>query len=67
MSGQNETVVIVSAARTPMGGFQGAFADVRSPELGAVAIRKAVTCAGIDASAVDEVFMGCVLPAAWRA
>ena len=59
MSGKDETVVIVSAARTPMGGFQGALADVSAPELGAVAIR--------DAVAVDEVFMGCVLPAAWRA
>ncbi|MCW8885486.1 MAG: acetyl-CoA C-acyltransferase [Motiliproteus sp.] len=56
-------IVIVSAARTPMGGLQGAFKDVRSPDLGAAAIAATVERAGISAEDVDEVVMGCVLPA----
>jgi acetyl-CoA C-acetyltransferase len=56
-------VVIVSAARTPMGGFQGELKDFTAPELGAVAVRAAVERAGIAAADVDEVVMGCVLPA----
>ncbi len=59
----NDPVVIVSAARTPMGGFQGCFGGLAVPQLGAVAIRAAVERAGIDANLVDEVLMGCVLPA----
>lgn len=58
-----DSVVIVSAARTPMGGLAGSFSNVRSPELGAVAIRAAIERAGISAELVDEVIMGCVLPA----
>ncbi|MBA3988631.1 acetyl-CoA C-acyltransferase [Aliidiomarina maris] len=61
---QQDDIVIVSAARTPMGGFQGDLAPVSAPELGAQAIKAAVARAGIDASAVNEVLMGCVLPAA---
>ena len=58
-----DPVVIVSAARTPMGGFQGELKDFTAPELGAVAVRAAVERAGIAAADVDEVVMGCVLPA----
>ena len=59
----NDPIVIVSAARTPMGGFQGAFAGLTGPQLAAVAIKAAVERAGIDANLVEEVLMGCVLPA----
>ncbi len=54
-------VVIVGAARTPMGGFQGDFDGVPAAELGGTAIRAAL--AGAGAETVDEVLMGCVLPA----
>ncbi|MGB1012044.1 MAG: acetyl-CoA C-acyltransferase [Thiolinea sp.] len=60
---QNDPVVIVGSARTPMGGFQGVLADVPAPELGAVAIKAALERGGISADAVNEVLMGCVLPA----
>ena len=56
-----EEVVIAGAARTPMGGFQGVFGGVSAGELGGVAIRAALDGAG--AATVDEVLMGCVLPA----
>jgi len=56
-------VVIVSAVRTPVGKFQGAFSEFSAVELGAVAVREAARRAGIDASSVDECVMGCVLPA----
>jgi acetyl-CoA C-acetyltransferase len=59
----NDPVVIVGAARTPMGGFQGDFASLAASELGAVAIRAAVERAGISPDAVDKAIMGCVLPA----
>lgn len=58
-----DSIVIVNGARTPMGGLQGAFADVSAPELAAVAISSAISRAGIEPNNVDEVFMGCVLPA----
>ena len=58
-----DPVVIVGAARTPMGGFQGELSAARAPELGAVAIRAALDRAGLSAEEVDEVLMGCVLPA----
>lgn len=54
-------VVIAGAARTPMGGFQGALSDMPAAKLGGIAIRAALTGAG--ATTVDEVLMGCVLPA----
>lgn len=54
-------VVISGAARTPMGGFQGDFSSVDAPTLGGVAIKAAVESAGVES--VDEVLMGCVLPA----
>ncbi len=58
-----EEVVIVGASRTPMGGFQGALSSVSAAELGGVAIRAALDGAGASADQVDEVIMGCVLPA----
>lgn len=58
-----DAVVIVNGARTPMGGFQGSLSSVTAPELGAVSIREAVARAGIAPEEVQEVIMGCVLPA----
>ena len=58
-----DPVVIVGSARTPMGGFQGDFATVAAPALGAVAVRAALERAGLDPARVDEIVMGCVLPA----
>src|SRR5712692_10508100 len=59
----NDPVVIVSAARTPMGAFQGELKDFAAPQLGAAAIRAAVERAGVKPDQVQEVIMGCVLPA----
>ncbi len=59
----NDPVVIVGAARTPMGGFQGDFAALAASDLGAVAIRAAVTRAGLKPADVEKVIFGCVLPA----
>ncbi len=59
----SDPVVIVSAARTPVGSFQGVFANVPAPERGAVAIRAAVERAGVKPEEIGEVLMGCVLPA----
>jgi acetyl-CoA C-acetyltransferase len=58
-----DPIVIVSAARTPMGGFQGDFASLAAPQLGAVAIRAAVERAGITPEQVEEVIFGNVLQA----
>src|SRR3954465_13716607 len=58
-----DPVVIVSAARTPMGAFQGELKGFAAPELGAAAIRAAVERARIRPEDVQEVIMGCVLPA----
>jgi acetyl-CoA C-acetyltransferase len=58
-----DPIVIVSAARTPWGSFQGVFSSVAATELGSVAIRAAVERAGVKPEQVDEVIMGCVLPA----
>jgi len=59
-----KTIVIASAARTPVGSFNGAFATVPAHELGAVAISSALERAGVDAQDVDEVIMGQILTAA---
>jgi acetyl-CoA C-acetyltransferase len=56
-------VVIVSGCRTPIGSFGGSLSALTAPQLGAVAISEAVIRAGIQKSDVDEVIMGCVLPA----
>jgi acetyl-CoA C-acetyltransferase len=58
-----DPIVIVSAARTPMGAFQGEMKGFSAPELGAAAIRAAVERAKIKPEDVQEVIMGCVLPA----
>ncbi|WP_180069578.1 thiolase family protein [Acinetobacter sp. YH16038] len=56
-------IVIVEAVRTAMGGFQGSLSSCTAPDLGAVAIKEAVARAGLAANDIDEVIMGCVLPA----
>src|SRR5258708_6583822 len=58
-----DPIVIVSVARTPMGAFQGELKNFAAPELGAAAIRAAVERAKIRPEEVQEVIMGCVLPA----
>ena len=58
-----DPIVIVSAVRTPMGGFMGSLSDVASPTLGAQAIRAAVSNANLENDQIDEVIMGCVLAA----
>ena len=59
----SDPIVIAGAARTPMGGFQGDLKDAPAPQLGAVAIEAALARAAVDGVDVDEVVMGCVLPA----
>jgi acetyl-CoA C-acetyltransferase len=56
-------VVILSAARTPIGSFQGALAPLAAPKLGALAIKEALARGGVPGDAVGEVYMGCVLAA----
>jgi acetyl-CoA C-acetyltransferase len=63
MATTNDPIVIVGAARTPMGGFQGEFTTLAASDLGAVAIRAAVERAGIKPEDVDKTIFGCVLPA----
>ena len=58
-----KNVVISGAARTPMGGFQGVFADVEAPVLGGAAIKAAMDGAGAKPEQIQELLMGCVLPA----
>lgn len=59
----NDSVVILNGARTPMGGFQGSLSSVIAPQLGAIAIREAISRAGLQPQDIQEVIMGCVLPA----
>ena len=59
----SDAVVIVAAKRTPLGAFQGALSDATSPELAAAAIRACIDESGVDAESINEVLMGCVLPA----
>jgi acetyl-CoA C-acetyltransferase len=59
----SDPVVICSFARTPMGGFQGALAGVKATELGATAVKAAVERAGVAPEKVEQIYMGCVLPA----
>jgi len=59
----HDPIVIVNGARTPMGGFQGSLSSVTATTLGAIAIRAAVARAGVAPEQVQEVIMGCVLPA----
>lgn len=62
MSQNQDSIVIVAATRTPMGGLMGALSEVSSPQLGATAIKAAIERSGLNASDVDQVIMGCVLP-----
>jgi acetyl-CoA C-acetyltransferase len=59
----SDSLVIASARRTPIGAFQGVLSPVKATELGAVAARAALADAGIDPASLDEVILGCVLPA----
>ena len=59
----SEQIVITGVARTPMGGFQGALLDATAVQLGAAAIGAALTRSGLQGDAIDELLMGCVLPA----
>jgi acetyl-CoA C-acetyltransferase len=59
----DDPVVIVSYARTPMGGFQGIFAGTSATELGSVAVKGAMQRAGVAPEAIERIYMGCVLPA----
>ncbi len=59
----SNSVVIVAGKRTPMGGLNGALASVPAPDLAATAIAAALDSSGVSADVIDEVFMGCVLPA----
>ena len=59
----SDPIVICSFARTPMGGFQGALAGVKATDLGATAVKAAVERAGVDPAKIEQIYMGCVLPA----
>ncbi|MGC2030396.1 MAG: acetyl-CoA C-acyltransferase [Steroidobacteraceae bacterium] len=59
----SDPVVILAARRTPVGAFQGAFATVTAPQLGAAAIKAALADSGVAGAKIDEVIMGCVLSA----
>lgn len=58
-----DPVVILSYARTPMGGMQGVLADVAATDLGATAVKAAVERAGVAGEDIERIYMGCVLPA----
>ena len=57
-----DPIVILSYARTPMGGFQGALSGMAATELGAASVRAAVERAGVAGEMVERIYMGCVLP-----
>lgn len=63
MSSSSDPVVIVGLARTPMAAFQGAFSAVSAPDLGAAAVKAALAESGIENAEVEQIIMGCVLPA----
>jgi acetyl-CoA C-acetyltransferase len=62
-STDRDPIVIAGYARTPIGGFLGAVGSVKATELGGVAVRAAVDRAGVEPQDIDQVVMGCVLPA----
>ncbi|EPJ45532.1 MAG: acetyl-CoA acetyltransferase [Osedax symbiont Rs1] len=66
MSNHQDAIVIVAAARTPIGGLQGVLSSVAAPDLGAVAIKAALERSTLNADDIDEVVMGCVLAAGLR-
>ncbi|TIU14800.1 MAG: acetyl-CoA C-acetyltransferase, partial [Mesorhizobium sp.] len=57
----SNAIVVASAARTPVGSFNGAFANTPAHELGAVAVKEALARAGVDGKEVDEVILGQIL------
>ncbi|HMO68752.1 MAG TPA: acetyl-CoA C-acyltransferase [Novosphingobium sp.] len=59
----SDPIVVLSYARTPMGGLSGVFADVPATDLGAVAVKAAVERAGVAGEDIERIYMGCVLPA----
>ena len=59
----NDPIVVLSYARTPMGGLSGALADVSATDLGATAVKAAVERAGVKGEEIERIYMGCVLPA----
>lgn len=59
----SDPIVVLSYARTPMGGLQGVFSDVSATDLGATAVKAAVERAGVESDDVERIYMGCVLPA----
>ena len=59
----NDPIVVLSYARTPMGGLQGVFSDVQATDLGATAVKAAVERAGVKGEDIERIYMGCVLPA----
>ncbi|HEU4497790.1 MAG TPA: acetyl-CoA C-acetyltransferase, partial [Sphingomicrobium sp.] len=59
----SDPIVILSAARTPMGSMQGALSDVSATDLGATVVKAVVERAGIKGDEIDRIYMGCVLPA----
>lgn len=63
MAATQDPIVIVNAARTPMGGFQGDLSNVTAPQLGSASIKAALERAGVAPDDIEEVVMGCVLPA----
>jgi acetyl-CoA C-acetyltransferase len=63
MADPRDEVFIVGMARTPIGAFQGGLSEIPAPKLGAVAIQAALGRASVPADKVDELYMGCVLPA----
>ena len=58
-----DPIVILSYARTPMGGFQGSLSGASATQLGATAVKAAVERAGVSGEAVEKIYFGCVLPA----
>jgi acetyl-CoA C-acetyltransferase len=60
---ESDPIVILSYARTPMGGMQGALSDVSATDLGAAAVKAAVERAGVSGEEIERIYMGCVLPA----
>ncbi len=60
---ESDPIVIVAFARTPMGGFQGALGGVKATELGTAAVKAAVERSQVPADRIDQIYMGCVLPA----
>jgi acetyl-CoA C-acetyltransferase len=59
----SDPIVVLSYARTPMGGLQGSLADVSATDLGATAVKAAVERAGVEGGDIERIYMGCVLPA----